>query len=378
MSTSSSFRRPGAFSEDRSTHRRRRWSGPFDREGNRALARYLREVGATPLLEQQNESAHAEALYRSRSEFAELVLQLPAEIRHSVLNGDGEGPELGDKWKLRHLDECYKRMVIQLERADDPSISRILREAGRRKEQIDAARDALVLANLRFVAHMARQMANNSATYLDLIQEGNLGLMEAVERFEHKRGHRFSTYAFWWIRKALHLAIAGKSRMIYVPAHVRERVAEVRRATTELTERTGRTPEAEELAEHLCLSVEKIHQLQALIGEPTPLETIDENGNGTGPMQSIADPESDDPLQAALDRELRHKILACLQALSPQQRDVIRMRFGIGQKNRMTLKQVGAEMQLSRERVRQIELAALRRLQETPEARSLCGKAAEH
>jgi RNA polymerase primary sigma factor len=269
-------------------------------------------------------------------------------------------------------------MLTQLGRVSDPAISRIMQTARRHKEQIDSARDALVVSNLRFVAHMARQMANNSATYLDLIQEGNLGLMEAVERFEYKRGHRFSTYAFWWIRKALHLALAGQSRTIYVPAHVRERVAEVKRATTELTERTGETPAAEEVAEHLCLPVAKIRQLQTITREPTPLEIVDEDGIGRGPVLSIASPESDDPLRIALDRELRRKILACLKLLSTQQQTVVRMRFGIGYERRMTLKEVGRKLSLSRERVRQIEIAALRRLEASPEARSLCGKSSDH
>ena len=378
MSTSASSGRPGRRHGYRDTHRKRKWSGPFEGEGNRALADYLREVGATPLMEREHEAEYAKTLHDSREEFAALVLRLPPRFRGQVLNGNPDGPDSSGRWKLQYVDECYGRMVAHLGKSHAPEVARIVHEAGRHKERIDAARDALVLANLRFVAHLARQMTHNGASYLDLIQEGNLGLMEAVERFEYKRGYRFSTYAFWWIRKALHLQIGGKSRMIYIPAHVRDRVAAVHRASVELAEAMGSTPTTEEVAERLCLPVDKVRQLLSLSGEPAPLETLDENGWVRGPLASVADTEGGDPLQATLDRELRRKILACLQVLNRRQRAVIRLRFGIGRKNRLTLKQVGRVLNLSRERVRQIELSALQRLQDTPEARSLGGRLSEH
>jgi RNA polymerase primary sigma factor len=331
----------------------------------------MRDVSTTPLLERESEERHAQTLHESREAFAALVLELPTANRKQVLNGNPEGPETGHRWRLRDVEDCFERMATHLGDSADPRVRRILDEARRQKRLIDESRDALILANLRFVAHLAKQMAANTTAFLDLIQEGNLGLLEAVERFEYKRGYRFSTYAFWWIRKAQHLAIAGKTRMIYIPAHVWTRVSELRRASAEMTETLGRNPTVDELAERLCLPPAKVRELQSLASDPAPLEEFDDNGNSRGPLRRLADGNGSDPLQTTLNRELRKKIQDSLRVLNPQESLVIRLRFGIGRKKRLTLKQVGGIMNLSRERVRQIEMAALRKLQQSPEARAL-------
>lgn len=359
------------FHEKKETRRRKGFRGPSVSEDNRALSDYMREVGTTPLLERDHEEQHAQTLHEAREAFAALVMKLPSSDRKHVLNGNPEGPSLSGKWRLRDLDACFERMASNLGDSDDPRVRRILDEAKRRKRQIDRSRDTLILANLRFVAHLAKQMAANSTAFLELIQEGNLGLLEAVERFEYKRGHRFSTYAFWWIRKAQHLALAGKTRMIYIPAHIWTRVSELRRTTTEMADTIGRNPTTEELADRLQWTVEKVRELQSLGCDAAPLEEIDDLGNPRGPLGRVPDENGIDPLQRALDRELREKIQESLQSLNPQESLVIRLRFGIGRKKRLTLKQVGGIMNLSRERVRQIEIAALRKLQKSPEAKAL-------
>ena len=371
MTMNGHWETPFGFHGQRDTRRRKGWRGPSAPEDSRALSEYMREVGTTPLLERETEEQHAHTLHHSREAFAALVLKLPETNRKHVLNGNPEGPSLGGKWRLRDLEDCFDRMTAQLHGSGDARVQLILDEAKRHKRRIDESRDALILANLRFVAHLAKQMAANTTAFLDLIQEGNLGLLEAVERFEYKRGHRFSTYAFWWIRKAQHLALSGKTRMIYIPAHVWTRVSELRRATTEMAEALGRGPTADELAERLKLTADKVRELQALGGDPAPLEEFDDQGNSRGPLGRVADEKGTDPLQTTLEREVREKIQDSLQILNPQESLVIRLRFGIGRKKRLTLKQVGGIMNLSRERVRQIEIAALRRLQNSPEARAL-------
>lgn len=371
MSLNGQWERIGRFHGQRDTRRQKGWRGSSEPEDNRALADYMREVGTTPLLEREHEERHAQTLHESREEFAALVLRLPTTNRKHVLNGNPKGPKQGSKWRLSEVEDCFERMTAHLGSTDDPQVRRILNGARRQKQLIDKSRDALILGNLRFVAHLAKQMAANASAFLDLIQEGNLGLLEAVERFEYKRGHRFSTYAFWWIRKAQHLALAGKTRMIYIPAHVWTRVSELRRASTEMTEALGRNPTVEELAEQLQLTVQKVRELQSLGGDAAPLEEFDDHGNPRGPLGRVAAENATDPLQTTLDREMREKIQDSLQVLNPQESLVIRLRFGIGRKKRLTLKQVGGIMNLSRERVRQIEIAALRRLQRSPHARAL-------
>jgi RNA polymerase primary sigma factor len=370
MSSSWTGGRVFRFPRGRNGKRPRGWNGRAQPESNRALARYLEEVGSTPLLGREKEEQHAATLHEAREAFAALVLELPQRERGQVLNGNPEGPELGSGWRLRELESCHERMIDVLGRSEDPRIARILASARQQKRRIDCARDALIRGNLRFVAHLAKQLAANSTIFSELIQEGNLGLLEAVERFDHRRGLRFSTYAFWWIRKSQHLALASKTRMIYVPSHVSALVGQLWRASSEMTKTLGRAPTADELAERLDLPAAKVRELQAVAGDVAPLEESDDSGNPRGPLGRVADENGIDPLQEALDRELRSKILDSLQVLSPQESLVIRLRFGIGRRKRMTLKQVGRIMDLSRERVRQIELAAVRKLQRSPQARS--------
>lgn len=237
------------------------------------------------------------------------------------------------------------------------------------------ARDKFTEANLRLVIAIARKYFRSGLSVPDLIQEGNIGLLKAVGRFDYRRGFKFSTYGTWWIRQSITRAIANQSRTIRIPVHMHEALNKVSRAQRQLRQELGREPEAEDLAERLEMSVAKIHRILCAPEEPIPLEY--EGDDEPSPSYDISVGEYvDSPLDRLITKEIREQAEEVLKTLTPREEQIIRMRFGFMAGGEKTLEQVGQRYQLTRERIRQIEAKALRRLRHPSRSdrlRVLCG-----
>jgi DNA-directed RNA polymerase sigma subunit (sigma70/sigma32) len=224
---------------------------------------YLKETGSVPLLTKEGESELAKSLQDARRTCAKLMLKLPADCRKYVLNGDAKGARRGAKWPLQQLEDSYDRLLKYLGEQSPAKRNgnKIATEIKKEKRRLDRARDALITANLRLVTHIAKQYGNQGIPFMDLIQEGNIGLMRAVEKFEYKRGFKFSTYAYWWIKQAITRAIADKSRLIRIPVHVGDRLKKIQKISRALADSLGRDPTPAEIAEQMDMPVKKIKEL---------------------------------------------------------------------------------------------------------------------
>jgi RNA polymerase primary sigma factor len=229
----------------------------------------------------------------------------------------------------------------------------------------------LIRANTRLVVSVARRYMNHGVPLLDLIQEGNLGLIRAVEKYEYRRGFRFSTYATWWIRQSITRAIADQARSVRVPVHVTDRLRQLYKTTRGLEQVFGRTPTPEELAATLGWEVRKVRWLMQVAQTPVSLESPvgDEEDSELG--MYVEDQTTPSPAQAAYQNMLRERVEEVLATLSPREARVLRLRFGLGQDRPYTLEEVGQKFGLTRERIRQIEGKALRRLRQPGCARLL-------
>jgi len=234
-----------------------------------------------------------------------------------------------------------------------------------------AAREHLIKANTRLVVSIAKRYMGRGVAFLDLIQEGNLGLIKAIEKYDYKRGFRFSTYATWWIRQTITRAIADQARTIRVPVHMIDRIRQMYKATHELEQRLGRAPHMDELAAELNMPVRKLQWMLKVSWLPLSLETPvgDDEDNELGMF--IEDEFSPTPLQSAYQSMLREKVEEVLETLTPREARVLRMRFGLDDGNAYTLEEVGQKFGLTRERIRQIEGKALRRLRHPRRSRGL-------
>ena len=242
-----------------------------------------------------------------------------------------------------------------------------------RQGEIEAERSKkdLVEANLRLVVSVAKRYVNGSLPFLDLIQEGSIGLMRAADKFEYRRGYKFSTYATWWIRQAITRAIADQSRTIRIPVHINESMKKLLRAGRELEEKLGRVPTNDEISRLMDLPVEQVQNLKTISREPVSLETpVGRDGESVlGDL--IEDRWAGSPVDSVIDTNIRDEMANILKMLSPKQEKVIRLRFGIGCAREHTHGETGQEFDLTRERIRQIEAKALRQLRSPERARHL-------
>lgn len=318
-------------------------------------------------------SGYREQIIESLSEELKTVdkLETSRQELDAVLAGV-EGKKEGEGLKLRiknigTLLRSHKKEIG----LDSQTLRKTLQTIAEGRQISDRAKKKLVSSNLRLVVSIAKKYSNYGLQFLDLIQEGNIGLMTAVDRFEYQRGYKLSTYAHWWIRQGITRAIADQARTIRIPVHMIEVINKLNRVSRKLVQEKGREPTGEEIAKKMDVPVSKVHKIMKIAQMPISLETPMREGEESKLSDFIEDKDTLSPVDEVISNDLREKIEEALKAHTQREVGILKMRFGLGSGNEHTLEEVGQQYKVTRERIRQIEEKAIRKLKHSSHGRKL-------